>query len=112
MKLYTWLIPEDYKSDKHIGEGEYEGDCVYVLAHDIKEKIIFCYTGHAFSYTNKITLGFPAIVESNDSVYYDEILHEMVEVPKSYSKPDRTKQKYQHDFIEYLFTGIRTKRPE
>jgi hypothetical protein len=103
MKEYTWIIREDYKSDKHIGEGEYEGDCVYVLGHDKKNKLIFCYTGHAHSYTKEITINGPTIIESKNSIYYDEILNEMVEIPDTYKKPESSIYKYQRVYISYLF---------
>jgi len=101
LKTYTWLILEEYISDRHIGEGKYEGDCVYVLGHDPKNKRIFCYTGHAFSYTKRIQVEFPTVIEGKSSIYYDEILNEMTEV-QGYDKPNISIKEYQKQYIKYL----------
>lgn len=100
MIIGEWIIPEEYRSDDHLGNGQWEGDCVYVLAWDKENKRIYCYTGHAYAYTKRVQDRSPTIVTASSGYY--NMIKEMVRFDDGYNFPPNT-EKFYREFIQYTF---------
>lgn len=99
MKIGEWIIPKEYKR-VHSAPGSWEGNCVYVLAWDKENKIIYANMANAYAYTKRITDPKPIIVTAS-SKYYSMIM-EMVPFDEEY-KIEADPIEMHRTFIEYIF---------